>query len=254
MIPAFSFDSYRRTVMPVYLHVFLNSALYAGVTTILCVLIGYPVAYYIGRAPEASRDRLLMALMIPFLTSFLIRTFAWTTILDQHGVLNTVLRMLHIIPNVLSENFEILTTKWAVLIALVYTYLPFMILPIYGSVEKLDPSLIEAASDLGANPEATFIRVILPLTMPGVWAGADGLCPGCCDVCRHACHERRHHSSHRRRDPGPVQHRRQHSLRLRAGNDPADRIHCDVLPVHPKKRWSSSRCACIRNQGSVQGF
>ena len=155
----------------VYLKVFWRSAWYAGATTILCVLIGYPVAYYIGRSPEGRRNRLLLAVMIPFLTSFLIRTFAWTTILDQHGVLNTILRALHVIPNLLDQNFEILGGPVSVMIALVYTYLPFMILPIYGSVEKLDGSLLEAAADLGAGPARAFWCVILPLTLPGVFAG-----------------------------------------------------------------------------------
>jgi spermidine/putrescine transport system permease protein len=130
------------------------------------------LAFYIGRSPARQRNRLLLAVMVPFLTSFLIRTFAWTTILDQAGVLNTILRAVRIIPNLLGENFEVLRSGTAVMIALVYTYVPFMILPIYGSVEKLDESLMEAASDLGASPMRTFWRVILPLTMPGVSAGA----------------------------------------------------------------------------------
>lgn len=168
----FTLESYRRTFTHVYLRVFWRSILYAGGTTILCALIGYPVAWHIGRSPAGTRNRLLMAIMIPFLTSFLIRTFAWVNILDQHGVLNSILRFLHVIPNVLDENFEILRTPTAVMIALVYTYLPFMILPIYSSVEKLDASLIEAAFDLGASPAKAFWKVILPLTLPGVSAGA----------------------------------------------------------------------------------
>lgn len=170
--PAFTLDSYKLAFSHVYLRVFWRSILYAGTTTLLCALIGYPVGYYIGRSPPRRRNRLLMAVMIPFLTSFLIRTFAWTTILDQNGALNSLLRALHVIPDVLDENFEVLGTPAAVLIALVYTYLPFMILPIYGSVEKLDLSLLEAAADLGAPPHGVLRRVILPLTMPGVYAGA----------------------------------------------------------------------------------
>jgi spermidine/putrescine transport system permease protein len=168
---AFTWGNYSLAFSPVYLRIFARSAAYAGLTTVLCALIGYPVAYYIGRAPVGRRNRLLMLVMIPFMTSFLIRTFAWTTILDKHGVLNSVLGALHIIPKLLDENFEVLGTPTAVMIALVYTYLPFMILPIYGSVEKLDESLLEAASDLGAGPARTFARVVLPLTMPGVGAG-----------------------------------------------------------------------------------
>lgn len=169
--PAFTWESYRLVFSHVYLRLFWRSGLYAGATTVACVLIGYPVAWYIGRSPAGRRNRLLLAVMIPFLTSFLIRTFAWTTILDQHGVLNTILRALHIIPGLLDENFEVLGGPTSVMIALIYTYLPFMILPIYGSVEKLDSSLIEAASDLGAGPFQAFWRVVLPLTLPGVFAG-----------------------------------------------------------------------------------
>lgn len=168
----FTWANYRLTVAPVYLRVIGRSLGYAALTTAPCAIVGYPVAYYIGRATARRRSRLLMAVMIPFWTSFLIRTFAWKMILDQHGVLNAVLRALHIIPAILGEDFEVLYTPAAVLIALVYTYLPFMILPIYGSVEKLDDTLIEAASDLGAGPARAFWRVTLPLTMPGVGAGA----------------------------------------------------------------------------------
>ncbi|HWE95080.1 MAG TPA: ABC transporter permease [Tepidisphaeraceae bacterium] len=168
---SFTWGNYSLAFSRVYLRVFARSMVYAGLTTVLCALIGYPVAYYIGRSPARSRNRLLMLVMIPFMTSFLIRAVAWTTILDQHGVLNTILRAFHLIPTLLGQDFEVLRTPAAVLIALVYTYLPFMILPIYGSVEKLDESLLEAASDLGAGPARAFARVVLPLTMPGVGAG-----------------------------------------------------------------------------------
>ena len=133
----FTLESYRQAFRPVYLAVFARSAWYAAETTILCAVIGYPVAYYIGRSPPARRNRLLLAVMIPFLTSFLIRAFAWTMILDQYGVLNTFLRAIHVIPNLLNEDFEDSPApRWRLKIVLVYTYLPFMILPIYGSVEK----------------------------------------------------------------------------------------------------------------------
>ncbi|HET6250012.1 MAG TPA: ABC transporter permease [Tepidisphaeraceae bacterium] len=170
--PGFTLEHYRAALSGVYLYNFFVSSLYAGGTTILCALIGYPVAYFIGRSSPGTRNRLLMLVMIPFLTSFLIRTFAWVAILNQNGVLNKLLRFVHLIPGVLGNNFEILYSRSAVMIALVYTYLPFMILPIYGSVEKLDQSLIEAASDLGASPLKAFRRVILPLTLPGISAGA----------------------------------------------------------------------------------
>lgn len=150
-----------------YLRVFGYSLLYAGIATTLCVIIGYPVAWFIGRAKESSRNLLLMAVMIPFWTSFLIRTYAWVTILAEDGLLNGMLQYSKII----SEPFQMLYTPGAVVLGLVYNYLPFMILPIYGSVEKLDNSLVEAALDLGAGPVRAFQRVILPLTRPGIVAG-----------------------------------------------------------------------------------
>lgn len=168
---AFTPGNYTRVFAPVYAHIFWRSILYAGGTTLLCILIGYPVAYCIGRAPPGTSRRLLLLVMIPFWTSFLIRTYAWYTILQRRGVLNGALESLRIIPRIFPAPVELLFTPTAVMITLVYTYLPFMILPIYGSVEKLDPSLLEAASDLGAGPLKTFWRVTLPLTRPGIAAG-----------------------------------------------------------------------------------
>ncbi len=150
-----------------YLRVFGNSLLYAGITTALCVLIGYPMAWFIGRASERTRNRLLMLVMIPFWTGFLIRTYAWITILATDGLLNGLLQYTHAI----SQPFGMLYTPGAVVLGLVYSYLPFMILPIYGSVEKLDYTLVEAALDLGAGPLAAFRKIILPLTRPGIAAG-----------------------------------------------------------------------------------
>jgi spermidine/putrescine transport system permease protein len=152
----------------IYVQIFIRSVGYAGLTTALCIAIGFPVAYYIGRAPENRRNLLLLLVMIPFWTSFLIRTYAWLRILAEEGLLNGLLLYSHAI----SEPFEILYTRNAVLIGLVYSYLPFMILPIYGSVEKLDNALIEAAFDLGAGPVRAFQKVIVPLTKPGIIAGA----------------------------------------------------------------------------------
>jgi spermidine/putrescine transport system permease protein len=150
-----------------YLRVFAWSLVYAGLATFICVVVGYPVAWHIGRARETLRNRLLLLVMIPFWTSFLIRTYAWLTILANEGLLNGML----LCSKAITEPFGMLYTPGAVVLALVYTYLPFMILPIYGSIEKLDPSLVEAALDLGASPFTTFRRVILPLTRPGVATG-----------------------------------------------------------------------------------
>ena len=167
---SFTIEHYQRIFDPHegYLKIFGRSLGYAGLTTILCVLIGYPVAYYIGRASEARRNRLLVLIMVPFWTSFLIRTYAWMSILADEGMLNGLLMYARII----SEPWSLLYTPFAVIIGLVYSYLPFMILPIYGSVEKLDNSLLEAAFDLGAGPVRAFQRVVIPLTRPGIIAGA----------------------------------------------------------------------------------
>lgn len=167
VIYRFTWENYRRVFEPTYLAIFARSVGYAALTTVLCVIIGYPVAYYIGRASEALRNKLLLLVMVPFWTSFLIRTYAWITILKQEGLLNGFVSSL----NLNLEPFNLLYTPTAVIIGLVYAYLPFMILPIYGSAEKLDNSLIEAAYDLGAGPLRAFSSVIVPLTMPGIAAG-----------------------------------------------------------------------------------
>jgi spermidine/putrescine transport system permease protein len=164
---SFTWENYQRVFDPVYLSVFFRSFLFASVTTGVCLLMGYPAAYFIARLPEERRNLYLFLVMIPFWTSFLIRTYAWITILKSEGILNAVLGTLPFV----STSLDLLYTPAAVLIGLIYTFLPFMILPIYSCAEKLDPSLVEAGSDLGANPFWNFIRVILPLTRPGIWAG-----------------------------------------------------------------------------------
>lgn len=167
---SFTMEHYRRIFDPAegYLKIFARSLGYAGLTTALCIIIGFPVAYYIGRASEAQRNRLLILIMVPFWTSFLIRTYAWLNILADEGMLNGLLMYVRVI----SEPWSLLYTPFAVIIGLVYSYLPFMILPIYGSVEKLDNSLMEAAFDLGAGPVRAFQQVVIPLTRPGIVAGA----------------------------------------------------------------------------------
>jgi len=164
---SFTLENYRRVFDGVYLHIFWRSIAYAGLTTVICVVIGYPVAYFIARAREEWRHKLLLLVMIPFWTSFLIRTYAWITILKQEGLLNGIVQSL---PLNLAP-FDLLYTPTAVIIGLVYAYLPFMILPIYGSAEKLENAVIEAAYDLGAGPVRAFSAVIVPLTMPGIAAG-----------------------------------------------------------------------------------
>lgn len=164
----FTWDNYVHAFDPLYLSIFVRSIGYAALTTAICILAGYPVAYYMARRAERWRNRLVLMIMIPFWTSFLVRTYAWITILKNEGLLNGLLSYTHLI----AAPLELMYTPIAVTIGLVYAYLPFMILPIYGSAEKLDTSLIEAAHDLGAGPLRVFWTVIIPLTRPGIQAGA----------------------------------------------------------------------------------
>lgn len=161
-------DNYARTLDPLYLQIYWRSFWMAVVTTVLCLLISYPVAYWIAVVAPARFKNLLLALVVvPFWTSFLIRTYAWMLILRTEGLVNTVLGSLGLV----SAPLELLYSEPAVLLGLVYGELPFMILPLYASLEKLDLSLVDAASDLGASPVSSFFRVTVPLTMPGILAG-----------------------------------------------------------------------------------
>jgi len=164
----FTLENYQRAFNWTWLKVFWTSIWYALLTTGICMVIGYPVAYYIGRSPENMRNMLLTLVMIPFWTSFLIRTYAWITILSKEGLINSFLVAARIVP----EPITILYTPFAAILGLVYNYLPFMILPIYTSVERLDNAMIEAAYDLGARPVRAFSQIIIPLTSPGIIAGA----------------------------------------------------------------------------------
>jgi len=161
-------DNYVRAFQWTWLKVLSVSVWYAFLTTIICMVLGYPVAYYIGRSGPRTREILLALVMIPFWTSFLIRTYAWITILSKEGLLNTVLMSM----NIVSEPLTLMYTPFASVLGLVYNFLPFMILPIYSSVERLDGAMIEAAHDLGAGPVRAFSQVIIPLTSPGIAAGA----------------------------------------------------------------------------------
>ncbi len=150
-----------------YLAAFLNSLWVALVCTLLCLLIGYPMAYAIATAPERARILLLMLIILPFWTSFLIRVYAWIGILKPNGLLNNFLMSLGLIDTPLT----ILHTQAAVYIGVVYSYLPFMILPLYANLTRLDMGLLEAAADLGCRPFKAFLKVTLPLSLPGVVAG-----------------------------------------------------------------------------------
>ncbi len=151
-----------------YLKAFLNSLKIAAISTFLALLIGYPMAYYIARSPEPKRSILLLLIILPFWTSFLLRVYAWIGILKTKGILNEILLKIGII----DQPLIMMQTDFAVYVAIVYTYLPFMILPLYANLVKLDNSLLEASSDLGASKVSTFFRITLPLSWPGVLAGS----------------------------------------------------------------------------------
>jgi len=151
-----------------YLRAYLGSLGNAALATALCLLIGYPIAYAIARSQGSVRQILLFLIILPFWTSFLIRVYAWMAILEPQGLLNQFLIALGLI----STPLPLLNNQFSVELGLVYSYLPFMILPLYGSLSRLDPNLVDAAGDLGARPSQTFLGVVLPLTMPGIAAGS----------------------------------------------------------------------------------
>jgi len=162
-----SVANYLNVIDPLYLKIVLRSLALALATTVWCLVLGFPLAYYIARLPARWQGVWLLLVMIPFWTNFLVRTYAWMFMLRTEGLLNTALIGLGLI----ASPMEILYSTTAVLIGLVYGYLPFMVLPLYAAIERLAPSLVEAAWDLYASPWAVFRRVILPLTKPGIVAG-----------------------------------------------------------------------------------
>ena len=151
-----------------YINAYWSSIKIAFFSTVLALLIGYPMSYYIARSPEPKRSLLLLLIVLPFWTSFLLRVYAWIGILKTKGVLNAVLMKV----GVINEPLIIMQTDVAVYIGIVYTYLPFMILPLYANLVKLDDSLLEASADLGAGPISTFFRITIPLSIPGIVAGS----------------------------------------------------------------------------------
>src|SRR5262252_694022 len=160
-------ESYRRLIDPLYLIILLRSFAMALAATALCLVFAFPAALFISRAPR-HKNLYLQLVMLPFWTSFLVRTYAWLFLLRDTGLVNTILQKAGII----HAPLQLLYNDGAVLLGLVYGYLPFMVLPIYATLERLDPSLPEAAADLGARPWATLLRVIVPLSRPGIVAGA----------------------------------------------------------------------------------
>jgi len=150
-----------------YASAYLYSIKVAAVSTLWCLLIGYPMAYAIARSTATWKNLLLMLIILPFWTSFLLRVYAWIGLLKSNGVINNVLLAM----GVIHAPLTLMQTDFAVYVGIVYSYLPFMILPLYANLEKHDPALLEAAADLGARPWRAFLRVTVPLSMPGILAG-----------------------------------------------------------------------------------
>ncbi len=163
-----TFDNYLYLFQDsLYLVTYINSVKLAFISTCFCLLIGYPIAYGIARSPQPTRNILLLMVVVPFWISFLLRVYAWMGILKTKGLLNGLLLWTGII----DQPLELLYTDTAVYIGMIYSYLPFMILPLYANLEKLDIRLLEAAADLGARPWKVFKDITLPLSIPGVIAG-----------------------------------------------------------------------------------
>lgn len=164
----FGLHNYARFLDPLYLEILLDSLVVAGITTAICLLVGYPFAYFVANREAPLRHLLLLLVVIPFWTNMLTRTYAWMIILRANGLLNQLLLGWGLI----HEPIEILYTRGASVLGLVYVLLPFMVLPLYASIEKLDRRMVQAAYDLGAHPLQAFRKIVLPLTMPGVIAGS----------------------------------------------------------------------------------
>ncbi|WP_055071213.1 ABC transporter permease [Clostridium massiliamazoniense] len=161
----FSLDNYKKILNPIYLNIFLHSIILAFISTVLCLILGYPVAYIISKYNFKKRNILILLFILPMWMNFLIRTYAWMAILNTNGILNNILGIFGISP------VKFLYTEGAVLLGMVYNFLPFMVIPIYTVLIKLDQTLIDASYDLGATKLQTFKKVILPLSLPGVISG-----------------------------------------------------------------------------------
>jgi spermidine/putrescine transport system permease protein len=168
IVYTFTLDNYIRAFDPLYTSTLWRSVRIALISTVICLVLGYPLAWYIARQSASMKKFLLVLLIVPFWTNFLVRTYAWIFILRTEGLLNNTLMSLGFI----SSPLEILFTETAVIIGLVYTYLPFMVLPVYVSIEKLDRALFDACRDLGATSWQAFRNIMLPLTRPGVISGS----------------------------------------------------------------------------------
>lgn len=162
---AFTIDNFSRFFEPLYVKILLTSLVLAGVSTILCLIIGYPVAYIISQMSEKVRNNMILIFIIPMWMNFLLRTYAWLTLLGNKGLINKFIGLFGWGPWNLMYNSK------AIMIGMVYNFLPFMVLPIYTVLLKMDKKLIEAAKDLGANDFKVFMKVILPLSLPGIYTG-----------------------------------------------------------------------------------
>ena len=164
----FTFDNYLRLANQDYLKIYTQSIFIAFITTLICILVGYPFSYFIARTKSKKKKILYMLVIIPFWTNSLIRIYGWRTFLGTNGWLNTILQLL----NITDEPIDFLYKTGATILGMVYCLIPFMILPLYTSIEKLDAALLEASSDLGAGTIKTFFNVILPLTSGGIFSGS----------------------------------------------------------------------------------
>lgn len=163
----FTFNNYALSFSKLYLTIFLRSFYLAGFCTLFCLILAYPFAFLMAKAEKNKRELMMLLLIIPFWTSSLIRSYAMVSLIKTKGLINTALLAVGII----HQPMQLLYTNTAVMIGLVYNLLPFMILPLYANIERLDMRLVEAARDLGANRLTIFKRIIIPLTMPGIIAG-----------------------------------------------------------------------------------
>ncbi len=168
VLPGFTFDNYRDLFQGVYLQIFVNSFYLAGMTTALCLLIGYPVAYFIAFKAGRAAPALLLLLLIPFWINFLIRISAWVVLLGRGGLINQGL----LLSGLIDVPVGMLGTVGATLVGMVYAFLPVTVFPIYAALTPIDRRLLEAGADLGAGPAETFFRITLPLSLPGVLAAA----------------------------------------------------------------------------------
>ena len=161
----FTFANFGELLQASYLEIFMRSVCFAFLATVLCLVIAYPIAYFISRAKPKTQKRLIMLVMLPMWMNFLIRTYSWMALLEDTGIINTFLGIFGIGP------IHMINTAGAVILGMVYNYLPYMIIPIHSVLSKVDNRLLEAASDLGSNPFTVITRVVFPLSVPGIISG-----------------------------------------------------------------------------------